>query len=136
MDFHDKLFWSEYFLKIIFFNLLFIVGLTARSYRDCHWFSFFGNGTFINILNFSSHTWDFSLSMADIYRTVSIVVTGPRSTWTIMSSGNPIYHERHLSGRVQCSHRATTDVNNHQATPSMSYCWVHITLPSVGELKH
>ena len=28
--------------------------------------------------------------------------------WTTMSSGNPIYHERHLSGRVQCSHRATT----------------------------
>ena len=23
--------------------------------------------------------------------------------WTTMSSGNPIYHERHLSGRVQCT---------------------------------
>ena len=28
--------------------------------------------------------------------------------WTTMSSGNPIYHERHLSGHVQCSHRAKT----------------------------
>ena len=26
--------------------------------------------------------------------------------WTTMSSGNPIYHERHLSGHVQCSHWA------------------------------
>ena len=31
--------------------------------------------------------------------------------WTTMSSGNPIYHERHLSGRVQCSHWATAMSN-------------------------
>ena len=35
---------------------------------------YFGNGT--DILNPSSHKWDFSLSMADIYRAVSNVVTG------------------------------------------------------------
>ena len=55
---------------------------------------------FIDILNLSSHTWDISLSIADIYRAVSKVVFGPRPTWTTMSSGYPIYHERHLLGRV------------------------------------
>ena len=34
--------------------------------------------------------------------------------WTTMSSGNPVYHERHLSDRVQCSHRTTTDDINHE----------------------
>ena len=33
-----KIFVEEGF-KLIFFNWLFIVALTARSYRDCHWFS-------------------------------------------------------------------------------------------------
>ena len=33
---------------------------------------------FIDMLNLSSHTWDFSLPMVDIHRTVSNVVTGPR----------------------------------------------------------
>ena len=31
--------------------------------------------------------------------------------WTTMSSGNPIYHERYLSGCVQCNHRATAVSN-------------------------
>ena len=44
--------------------------------------------------------------MADIYQAVSKVVFGPRPTWTTMSSGNPIYHERQLSDCVQCSHQA------------------------------
>ena len=30
--------------------------------------------------------------------------------WTTMRSGNPISHERHLLGRVQCSHRTTTTI--------------------------
>ena len=34
--------------------------------------------------------------------------------WTTMSSGNPIYHERHLSCRVQCSHRTNYDDINHE----------------------
>ena len=51
-------------------------------------------GLLVDILNLSSHTWTFFLSMADIYRAVSNVVTGATSsTWTTMSSGNPIYHE-------------------------------------------
>ena len=29
--------------------------------------------------------------------------------WTTVSSGNPICDERHLSGRVECNHRATFD---------------------------
>ena len=77
--------------------------------------------SFIDILNLSSHTWDFSLSMTNIYRAVSKVVSGPRPrreqlwvqatpsvmrdicravsnvvtephpTRSIMRSGNPIY---------------------------------------------
>ena len=31
----------------LLFNWLFIVILTARSYRDCHWFFCFGNGTLL-----------------------------------------------------------------------------------------
>ena len=69
---------------------------------------------FIDILNLSNHTWDFSLSMAYIYRAMSRVVSGPRPIWTTMSSGNPIYHERYLSGHVQSSLRATSHVNNHE----------------------
>ena len=38
----------------------------------------FGSGTLLIFLKLSSHKSDFSLSMADIYWTVSIVVTGPR----------------------------------------------------------
>ena len=76
--------WCRAYLKtfiiLIFFNWLFIVALTARSYRDCHWFSVFGNGTLLTYIFFklSSHKWDFSLSTADIYRAVSNVVIGPR----------------------------------------------------------
>ena len=92
-------FWTGYF----------IVALTARSYRDCHFFCL-GMVLFIDILNLSSHTWDFSLSMADIYRAMSKVVSGRRPTWSTMSSDNPTYHERHLSGRVQSSLRVTSDV--------------------------
>ena len=66
------------------------------------------------ILNLISHTWDFSLSMADIYRAVSRVVSGPRPKSTTMSSDNPIHHVRHLSGHVQSTLRTTSDVNNHE----------------------
>ena len=67
---------------------------------------------FTDILNLSSHRCDFSLYMADIYRAVSNVVTGPRprreQPWV---QATPICHERHLLGRVQCSHRATAVSN-------------------------
>ena len=129
---------SAFLTACTFFNWLFIVALTARSYFDCNWFSIWEWYFFIDILNLSSHTWDFSLSMADIYRAVSKVVSGPRPRWTIMSSGNPIYYERHLSGHVQCNHRATSDEINHEIR--QPHLWatvrVHITMPSVGELKH
>ena len=59
-------------------------------------------------------------------------------TWTTMSSGNPTYHESHLLGRVKSSLPATSDVNNHEIR--QPHLWdtvrVHITLPSVEELKH
>ena len=80
----------------------------------------------IGMLNLISHTWDFFLSMADIYRAVSNVVTGPRprrdQPWvqatpsimrdicravfnvvtgphprrSIMGSGNPIYEPQYV----------------------------------------
>ena len=53
-------------------------------------FILFGNGTLI-FLKLSSHKWDFSLSMPDIYRAVSNVVTGPIPTISIKGPGNPIY---------------------------------------------
>ena len=98
-------------------------GLGNRLYAPLHkmpgevgysFFFLFGNGTFIEILNLSSHICDFSLSMADIYRAVSKVVSGPRPTWSTTSSDNPIYHASRLSGRVQSSLRATSDVNYHE----------------------
>ena len=45
--------------------------------------------------------------MSDICRAMSNVSPGHVRTWTIMSSGNSAYHERYLSGRIQCSHWAT-----------------------------
>ena len=116
-----KIKFRGHYLKQVVYCWLFIVALTARSYRDCHWFSVFGNGTSLIFLKLSSHNWDFSLSMADIYWAVSNVVTGPRAwceqpwaqatpsimrdiyravfkvvsgprpTWTSMRPGNPIY---------------------------------------------
>ena len=43
-----------FFYYCYFFNWLFIVALTARPYRDCHWFSVFGNGTLLIFFNISS----------------------------------------------------------------------------------
>ena len=121
---------------VLLFYWLFIVALTARSYRDCHWFSVLGMVLWF-FLKLSSHKRDFSLSMADIYWTVSNVDTGPRprceQPW---AQATPNYHERHLSVRVQCSHRATNDINHETRQPHLwATVWVHITLPSVGELK-
>ena len=110
IDWEDKNNWTCIFG---FFNWLFLVALTARFYFDCHFFPFWE-------WYFSSHTWDFSVSMVDIYqavskyssghvrrkqprdqttpsntadsyRVVSKVVSRPRPTWTTMRSGNPIY---------------------------------------------
>ena len=62
----------------------------------------------------------------NICRAVSNVVAGPRprreQPWV---QATPSIMRWHLSGRVQCSHRTTTDDTNQsrdQATPSMSYC--------------
>ena len=122
----------------------------------------FGNGTFIDILNLSSHisrhlsgrvqcshwatsaTWTTMSSGNPIYhgRHLSGRVQCSHQDmfvmWTTMSSCNPIYHERHLSGRVQCSHWVTSDEFSHEIRQPHLWAtvWVHITLPSVGELKH
>ena len=79
---------------------------------------------FIDILNLSSHTRYFSLSMAGIYWAVSNVVSGPHPAWTTMSSGNPIYQwetsfrpcQEYSSGHVW------REQSWDQATPCMSYC--------------
>ena len=66
------LYWG--YLYLFFFDWLFIVALTAGCYRDCHFFV--SEWYFIDILNLRSYSWDFSLSMADIYRAVSKVIFG------------------------------------------------------------
>ena len=135
-------FWGGYFpdficlilvSKLLRFSVtlpaFYIFKLVVYSRFDCELLSrlslvfCLGMVLFIDILNLSSHTWDFSLSMADIYRDMSKIISRPRPMWTTMSSGSPVYHERHLSGRVQCSHLTTTDDINHETRqPSMSYC--------------
>ena len=97
-------FWS---VNFFFFNWLFIVALTARSYRDCIWFSV-GN---VTLLIF----WTSTVTN-DIF----------------------LIHGRYLSGRVQCSHRTTTDdINQETRQPHLwGTVWVQVTLSSVGELKH
>ena len=130
------LFWPVCLIESIFFNWLFIIALTARSYRDYHWFSVWEWYFYWYFEPQQSHM-RFFLIHADIYRVVSKVVSGQRPTWTTMSSGNPMCHERHLSGRVQCSHRATSDEINHEIRQPHLWVtvWVHITLPSVEELE-
>ena len=92
---------------LFFFNWLFIVALSARSYHDCHWFSVLGMILYWYFFKLSSHKWDFSLSMADIYRAMSRIL------------------------------QATSDVNNHELRwPHLwATVRVQITLSSVGELK-
>ena len=142
---HRRDIWYMQFIYYILNNLhsmsnffwigYFIVALTARSYRDCHWFSVW-EWYFLLIYwtPQQSHMRFFVIQCS--HRVTS-------ATWTTMSSGNTICHERHLSGRVQCSHRATAvssvvtgphqKINHEIRQPTI---WVHITLPSVGELKH
>ena len=47
------------------------------------------------------------------------------ATLTTMSSGNPNYHVRHLSGLVQCSHQTTTDEIRQPYL--WATAWVHMT---------
>ena len=120
------------------FNWLFIVSLTARSFRDCHWFSLW--------------EWYFNFYW---------YIEPQQSHMRFF-----LIHDRHVSGRVQSNLRATPDVNNHefmqphlswetsvgpcptespghirrdqswdQATYLWATVWVHITLPSVGNLS-
>ena len=99
-----------------FFNWLFIVALTAGSYRDCHWFS---DWEWYFIGSFETQQSQMRFFLIHGRHLSGRVQCSHRATtaiWTTMSSGNPIYHERHLSGRVQCSHRATA-VSNVVAGP-------------------
>ena len=75
-----------------FFNWLFIVALTARSYRDCHWFSVFGMVLYWYIFEIQQSQMRFFF-----------------------------IHGRHLSGRVQCNHRPRPRCEQTwaQATPSI-----------------
>ena len=47
--------------------------------------------------------------------------------WTTMSSGNPIYHDRHLSGRVQCSHWAKTAMWTTMRSGNPIYHDIHLS---------
>ena len=134
--------------EIFFFNWLFTVALTARSYRDCHWFSVW-EWYFIDILEtHQSQMRFFLIHGRHLSGRDKCSHRATTAMWTTMSSDNPIYHERHLSGRVQCSHRATAMSNVvTRPLPMISIVrpgnliyelltvWVQITLPSVGELK-
>ena len=105
---------NEFFsiLDLIFFIWLFIAALTARSYRDCYWFSVFGNGTFYWYFEPQQSQMRFFLIHGrHLSGRVQCSHRAMTAMWTTMCSGNPIYHERHLSGRVQCSHRATAVSN-------------------------
>ena len=112
--------WIRPLMSLFFFYWLFIVALTARSYRDCRQFSvlgmvfywYFWNSAVTNEI--FPYTWQTSIGpcpklspghvrreqpwvqatpsiVRDIYRAVSRVVFGLRPTWTIMRSDNPIY---------------------------------------------
>ena len=82
----------HYFLSNHFLNWLFIIALTARSYRDCHWFSVW-EWCLLLIYRTSAVTHEIFPYPWQTYWAVSKVVSGPRPTWTTMSSGSPIYHE-------------------------------------------
>ena len=80
------------FSDFFFFNWLFIVALTARSYRDCHWFS---------------AVWEFVLWYFE-----------PQQSQMRFF----LIHDRHLLGRVQCSH------------PRREQPWVQATLSIMRDI--
>ena len=106
-----------------FFNWLFIVALTARSYRDWHWFSVLGMVLYWYFWNSAVTNYIFSLSMADIYRAVSIV-TWPRlrceQPWAQATPSIMRGICRTVSSVVTGPYRRYQSWD--QATPSMSYC--------------
>ena len=98
-------------IKVFFFNWLFIVALTARSYRDCQWFSVLGMVLYWYFEPQKSQMRFFLIHGRHLSGRVQCSHRAKSATWTTMSYGNPVYHESHLSGRVQCSHRATAVSN-------------------------
>ena len=122
--------------NLYFFNLLFIVALNARSYRDCHWFSvwkwyfdwyfepqqshmrfFLIQGRHLSGRVQSSHransaTWTTMTSDNPICRAESNVVTGPHPTRSIMRSGDPIY-ELLYEFRLHCHNYVGELTSNH-----------------------
>ena len=131
---------AEFFLHVVgwmpvrlnFFNWLFIVALTARSYRNCHRFSVC-EWYCIDTLNLNRHIWYFFLihgrHLPDHGYQVSTDHVHP--PWTTMTSGNPsmshhiwdfpTHGQTSIGSWTWSSLQATSDVNNHQATASMSY---------------
>ena len=85
-----------------------IVALTARSYRDYHWFLFWEWSFYWYIEPQQSRMRFFLIHGRYLSGRVQCSHRATSATWTIMSSSNPIYHERHLSSRAQYSHRATS----------------------------
>ena len=117
-----RLVFSSYIILILlllsailyFFNWLFIVALTARSYRDCYWFSVFRMVLYWYFEPQQFQMRFFLIHGRHLSGRVQCSHRGTTAMWTTMSSGNHIYHERHLSCRVQCSHRTSTDDINHE----------------------
>ena len=73
---------------------------------------YFGNGTFYWYFEpRQSQMRFFLIHGSNLSGRVQCSHRATTVMWTTMSSGNPIYHERHLSGHVQCSHRATAVSN-------------------------
>ena len=103
--------------------------------------------TLLVFLKLSSHKWEFSLSMADIYRSVSNVVVGPRQRWeqpwaqatpSIMRDiCRAVYNV--VTGPRPCpiySRDHYDDINHDTRQPHLwATVWVQITMSSVGELK-
>ena len=94
-----------------FLNWLFIVTLTARSYRECHWFSVLGMVLYWYFEPLQSQMRYFLINGRYLSGRVQCSHQATTAMWTTMNLGNPFYHERHLSGHVQCSHRATAMSN-------------------------
>ena len=89
-----------------------MAALTERSYRDCHWFSVLG--IVLLLIFFKTQQPQIRFFLIHGRHLSGRVQCSHRATtamWTTMDSGNPNYHETYLPDRVQCSHRATAVSN-------------------------
>ena len=99
-------------VKYISFKGLFIVALTCEVLSRLSLVFLFWEWYFTDIFETQQSKMRFFLIHGrHLSGRVQCSHRATTAMWTTMSSGTPIYHERHLSGRVQCSHRATAVSN-------------------------